>query len=151
VVRRENGGWRTPPDGLARGPDFEDAQILEVKAERPLVYVGALLGFYPREYEGERSWRWMGQTGALRMAATRESVGTLLRLELRAFPRDRRVEWFLAPGETTLTLACPEPAVVANDVLSNADSRRLGLAVGNWRMVLPPSTLLDRMRRAAVY
>jgi len=134
-----------------------------------------LLGFYPREYEGERSWRWMGQTGALRMAATRESVGTLLRLELRAFPRDRRVEWFvdghrrgefevagewrqyelplglLAPGETTLTLACPEPAVVANDVLSNADSRRLGLAVGNWRMVLPPSTLLDRMRRAAVY
>src|SRR4029079_17355292 len=95
VVRRENGGWRTPPDGLARGPDFEDAQILEVKAERPLVYVGALLGFYPREYEGERSWRWMGQTGALRMAATRESVGTLLRLELRAFPRDRRVEWFV--------------------------------------------------------
>ena len=66
-----------------------------MKAERPRAYVSALLGFYPREYEGEATWRWMGQTGALRVVATRESAGTVLELELKAFPRDRRVEWFL--------------------------------------------------------
>ena len=123
------------------------------------MYVRALLGFYPREYEGEATWRWMGQTGALRIAATRASAGTLLELELKAFPRDRHVEWFLngrrlgelevaaewrryelplgplAPGETTLTLACRGPAIVANDVLHNDDARALGLAVGSWRVM----------------
>ena len=163
VVRRDStiGRWlaaNPAPEGLARGPEFEDGWILEVKAERPRVYVSALLGFYPREYDGEATWRWMGQTGALRVVATRESVGTVLELELKAFPRDRRVEWFLdgrrlgevevaaewrryelplgplAPGETTLTLACRGPAIVANDVLHNDDPRALGLAVGSWRI-----------------
>ena len=40
----------------------------------------------------------------------------------------------LAPRETTLTLACREPAIVANDVLHNDDPRALGLAVGSWRL-----------------
>jgi hypothetical protein len=40
----------------------------------------------------------------------------------------------LAPGETTLTLACRGPAIVANDVLHNDDPRALGLAVGSWRI-----------------
>jgi hypothetical protein len=163
VVRRDStiGRWLAAnpvPEGLARGPEFEDGWILEVKAERPRVYVSALLGFYPREYEGEATWRWMGQTGALRLVATRESVGTVLELELKAFPGDRRVEWLLngrrlgevevhaewrryelplgplAPGETTLTLACRGLAIVANDVLHNDDPRALGLAVGSWRI-----------------
>jgi hypothetical protein len=100
----------------------------------------------------------MGQTGALRVVATRESVGTVLELELKAFPGHRRVEWFLdgrrlgelevaaewrryelplgplEAGETTLTLACRWPAIVANDVLHNDDPRALGLAVGSWRI-----------------
>lgn len=163
VVRRDStiGSWlaaNPAPEGLARGPEFEDGWILEVKAEQPRVYVSAWLGFYPREYKGEATWRWMKQTGALRVAATPESVGTLLELELKAFPRYRQVEWFLdgrrlgevevtaewrryqlplgplAPGETTLTLACRGPAMVANDVLHNHDPRALGLAVGNWRI-----------------
>lgn len=160
VVRRDSttGRLRELPEGLARGPEFEDARILQVKAGRPHVYVSALLGFHPREYEGESSWRWMGQTGGLRIAAARESAGTTLRLELKAFPRDRQVEWFLgghrkgeivvsdewrlyelplgplAAGETTLTLACRAPAVVANEILHNDDRRALGLAVGSWRI-----------------
>jgi hypothetical protein len=145
-----------PPEGLARGPKFADGWILEVKAERPRAYVGALLGFYPREYEGKATWRWMGQTGALRVVAARESPGAVLRVELKAFPRDRRVEWLLdgrrlgevevspewrryelalgalASGAATLTLACRLPAVVATDVLHNDDHRALGLAVGSW-------------------
>ena len=162
VVRPDStiGRWlaaHPPPEGLARGPEFEDGWILEVKAERPRVYVSALLGFHPREYDGEATWRWMGQTGALRVAATRESV-TLLELELKAFPRDRHVEWFLngrrlgevevtaewrryelalgplTPGEATLTLACRGAAIVANDLLHNDDPRALGLAVGSWRI-----------------
>jgi hypothetical protein len=166
VVRRDStiGMWllaNPAPEGLARGPEFDDSRILEVTAERPAVYVGALLGFHPREYDGRATWRWMGQTGALRVVATRESEGAVLDLELKAFPRERRIDWFLdgrrlgeleaatdwrwyelplgplVPGETTLTLACPTPAVVADDVLQNGDPRALGLAVGSWRVKVP--------------
>jgi hypothetical protein len=163
VVRRDStaGRWlaaHPPPEGLARGPEFKDGSILEVQAERPRVYVGALVGFHPREYEGEATWRWMGQAGALRIVAALESLGTVLALELKAFPRDRSVEWFLdgrrlgelevavdwrryelplgtlTPGEHTLTLACRTPATVANDVFRNDDPRALALAVGTWRI-----------------
>jgi len=167
VVRRDStiGRWlaaNPAPEGLARGPEFEDAWIFEVKAERPRVYVSAMLGFYPREYyEGEGTWRWMEQTGALRVVVTRESEGTVLELELKAFPRDRHVEWLLdgrrlgevevttewrryeiplhplARGENTLTLACRGPAVVANEILGNGDPRALCLAVGSWRVEKP--------------
>jgi hypothetical protein len=167
VVRRDStiGRWLAAnplPEGLARGPGFEDSWILEVKAERPRAYVSGLRGFYPREYsEGEPSWRWMGQTGTLRVVATEGSTGTVLELDLKAFPGIRHAEWFLngarlgevevaaewrryelplgplAPGETTLTLACRGPAAVANDVLHNDDPRALGLAVGSWRIRAP--------------
>jgi hypothetical protein len=84
-----------------------------------------------------------------------------LDLELKAFPRERRVlflldgrplgelevgtdwRWYALPlrplvaGETTLTLACSTPAIVADDVLQNGDPRALGLAVGNWRIETP--------------
>ena len=177
VVRQDSaiGRWlaaNPPPDaGLARGPEFEDSSILEVKAAPPRAYVSALLGFYPREYEGEATWRWMGHTGALRVVATRESAGSVLELELKAFPRERRVEWLLdgrrlgeldvtpawrryalplgplPPGETTLTLACRGPALAAKDLLHNDDPRALGLAVGRWRIEDVPSGLMDRKER----
>jgi hypothetical protein len=165
VVRRAStmGRWlatRPAPEGLAVGPEFEDSWILEVKAQQPRVYLSGWLGFHPREYEGERTWRWMGQAAALRFVTIRESTETALdlALELKAFPRARQVEWFLngrrlgelevaaewrrydlplgplGPGEMTLTLACRGPAVVANDVLHNDDPRALGLAVGRWRI-----------------
>jgi hypothetical protein len=162
VVRRDSptGAWlagNPAAEGLARGLDFEDSRILEVTAEPPTAYMSALLGFHPREYGGKQTWRWMGQTGALVIVATGQSADAVLDVELKAFPRDRSVEWFvngrsvgeltvaaewrsyelalgpLAPGETTLTLACREPAVVANDILGNGDPRALGLAVRSWR------------------
>jgi hypothetical protein len=163
VVRRDSpiGRWLAvgpAPEGLARGPEFEDGWILAVKAERPRVYVSALRGFFPREYEGPATWRWMGQMGTLQVVTARESVGTVLELEMKAFPRGRRVDVFLdgsrlgevevagewrryelplgtmTPGEITLSLNCREPAIVANDVLHNDDPRALGLAVGSWRI-----------------
>ena len=54
-----------------------------------------MLGFHPREYEGAATWRWMGQTGALRIVATRASAENVLELELKAFPRARRVGWLV--------------------------------------------------------
>jgi hypothetical protein len=99
----------------------------------------------------------MGHTGILRLVATRPSEGTVLEVELKAFPGSRRVEWFLdgrklgalevaaewrryelplgglVPGEATVTLSCDSPAMVANDVLHNGDPRALGLALGSWR------------------
>jgi len=163
VVRRDSatGRWLSTnpaPDGLAHGPEFAESWILVVKAERPQVYVSALLGFHSREYEGTTTWRWMGQTGALRVVATREAAAAVMELDLKAFPRDRSVEMFLdgrrlgevqvagewrryelplgrlAPGDSMLTLACREPAMVADDVLGNGDPRALGLAVGSWRI-----------------
>ena len=144
------------------GAGFEDGRISEVAAgPPPRVYVERLLGFFAREREGAATWRWMGQTGALRLVATEPSAGAALLVELKAFPRDRVVEWHLdgqrrgrlettsawrwytlplgplAPREVTLTLACLEPAVVADDVLHNGDPRALGLAVGQWRISIP--------------
>ena len=87
-----------------------------------------------------------------------EPADVVLELEIKAFPRDRRVEWLLegrplgevevtpgwrrydlrlgtlARGEHTLTLACRAPAEVGHHVLGNGDPRRLALAVGDWRV-----------------
>ena len=147
-----------PAEGLERGPELEDAAVLGVIAVPPPAYVSALIGFYPREYDSKATWRWMGQTGALRLVARREVPATVVELEMRAFPGLRTVEWFvdgrrrgavdvtaewrryelplgaLSPGETMLTLACPTPAVVANDILRNDDPRALGIAVGDWKI-----------------
>jgi hypothetical protein len=168
LVRRDSaiGRWlavNPPPEGLERGPEFDDGSILRVKAEPRRVYVSELRGFYPREYEGNDTWRWMGQTAALRIVATQESMGTVLELELKAFPRDRQVavlldgrrqgdlevagEWRrytlplgrLPAGETTLALACGDAAIVADEVLHNDDRRALALAVGSWMISSGPS------------
>jgi hypothetical protein len=53
--------------------------------------------------------------------------------EVTVGPGWRRYELALGPlghGAHTLTLAASGPAVVADDVLRNGDSRPLGLAVG---------------------
>jgi hypothetical protein len=164
VVRRDSptGRWRAArpaPEGLRAGTEFEDSWILEVNAARPSLYMRELRGFYPREYGQGASWRWMGQTGTLRLVATRTPEGTVLELELKAFPGSRRVEWFLdgrkrgalevdaewrrfelplgalVPGEATVTLSCDSPATVANDVLHNGDPRAVALALGSWRIL----------------
>jgi hypothetical protein len=167
VVRRDSpaGKWmagRPAPEGLTRGPEFEDGWVLVVASEQPGAFVTGLLGFYPREYAGPMTWRWMGQSGSLKVVnAAEPPVTTVLELELQAFPGDRSVdvlldgrrlreldvvaEWRryeipldpLAREEHTLTLACRGPAVIANDVRRNGDLRELCLAVGRWRVEKP--------------
>lgn len=114
------------------------------------------LGFHPREDDGGRSWRWMGQTGAVRITVPDDGADVVLVAELKAFPTIRRVDWLvdgrrmgsmgvvpewqrytlalgrLERGAHTVTLACADPAVVADAVLANGDRRLLALAVGQW-------------------
>jgi hypothetical protein len=167
VVRQDSatGRWmagKTAPEGLARGPEFEDGWVLVVAAEQPRTYVTGMVGFYPREYLGEATWRWMAQSGSLKIVNAADAPATtVLTLDLQAFPGKRRVEWLLdgrplselevaaewrryvvplgllAPGPTTLTLACRGPVVVANEVRGNGDRRPLCLAVGRWRLENP--------------
>ena len=66
-----------------------------MSAAPPRVYVTAMLGFHPREYDAEATWRWMGQTGALRIVVAGESAEIVLELEMKAFPRERRVGWLV--------------------------------------------------------
>ena len=107
----------------------------------------------------------MGQTGGCGLSRPESRQGAVLELELKAFPRDRRVEWFLsarrlggldvggrvAPplwlplgphsnrGTATLTLACRTNRLsLRGDVLHDDDPVRSSLAVGKWRMKYAP-------------
>jgi hypothetical protein len=143
------------PPGLLAGPRFADSAVVEVAPGLSRAHVSGLLGFYPREYEGARTWRWMAQTGAVRILAP-EAADAVLEIELRSFPGERRVSWLLdgrrlgeleatadwrrytlplgrlRAGENTLTFGCVSPATVAADILGNGDPRLLALAVGDW-------------------
>ena len=162
VVRADSasGRWlaaRGTPAGLLAGPRFADSAVLEVAPGLSRTHVSGLLGFYPREYEGARTWRWMAQTGAVRIVAP-EPADAVLEIELRSFPAQRRVSWLLdgrplgvleatadwrrytlplgrlRAGESTVTLGCVSPATVAGDILGNGDPRLLALAVGDWTL-----------------
>ena len=140
---------------LTPGLGFRDAWIFSVNAERPRVFLESWTGFHPREYDAERTWRWMARAGGLRFAGAGDGSETILDIELRSFPAPRLVEWTangrrgelevqpqwrryeirlgpLGPSGFALNLTCPEPAVIAHDVLMNHDPRPLGLAVGGW-------------------
>jgi hypothetical protein len=165
IIRKDTllGSWlaRNPARfaasaGLTPGMGFRTAWILSVNAVRPRVHLENWSGFYPREYEADRTWRWMAGLGTLRFLAMGGQSDATLEMEMRSFPADRRVEWFvdgrrggeievtaewghyqlrlgpLERGRFELTLACVEPAVAARDVLPNHDPRALGLAVGPW-------------------
>lgn len=144
------------PEGLLRGPRFDDAAVFRVAAGPPRPYVALQRGFFAREYKGVLSWRWMSQAATLEIAGPATASGVVLELELRAFPRARRVSWFLdghpqgtldvgiawgrhelplgalGRGRTRLRLVSEEGPVVADQALHNGDRRPLAVAVGRW-------------------
>ena len=167
IIRRNTptGAWlaEDPPrfaasSALQPEVGFKDAWILSVKTGPSSVHLQSWSGFYPREYEAGKTWRWMAGEGTLRFASARGQSDTTLEIEMRSFPASRRVAWSvdgrklgeidvtpqwnryelrlgtLSRGEFSLTLACAEPAAIAHDVLLNHDLRTLGLAVGAWRL-----------------
>lgn len=162
LVRRPSplGEWlaeRPPPAGLEPAGEFEDALLFAVRAAPAGVHLSPAEGFSWREYQGQRSYRWMGEGARLLLVnAAGEPLAGALVLELNAFPGPRALAVRLdgrpiaelalsteprpysidlpelAPGRHVLELETDGPAVVADEVLHNGDQRALAVAVGEW-------------------
>lgn len=146
-----------PPEGLQRAARFADAEVFVVTAPPPIVHTGLMAGFYPREYDTARTWRWMGADASWTVVNRSES--TVLAsgsVEIVAFAGPRRLTIFLDGAEVqTLTVSeqhgtyvvgplslssgshhlafhSAEPPTVADNVLKNGDPRALSFGVGAW-------------------
>jgi hypothetical protein len=145
------------PEGLRAAARFADGRVFAVTAARPAIYTAAMHGFYDREYDGARSWRWMGaeaswtlvNTGAHRVAAS-------LCLEVEAFQHRRTMQVLLdgqivqaltaglerrtyqldpmtiGPGGHRLVFRAVETPVPAVDAAGRGDRRVLSFALGPW-------------------
>ena len=95
----EDGQWfatHTAPDGLLSVANFDDAQLFAITARTPAVYTAGLTGFFPREHDAERTWRWMGKNGTWTIVNTSpQPVVTTLGIELLAFHRARQMDLVL--------------------------------------------------------
>jgi hypothetical protein len=166
IVRRASrvGAWfesRPVPSGLHLVGDFGSALLFDVDAAPAQLEVDLGEGFYAREYDGRRSYRWMGKEASLRVVNRDASSRVAdLRFQLNAFPRPRQVTvsmdgtasrfalevgmepmfqevgpFEFPPGVSTLRIDTDGAATVADDVLHNGDRRALALSVGAVRLV----------------
>jgi hypothetical protein len=144
-------------EGLRSVAHFADSDVLLVTARAPTVYTVAMIGFSPREYDAEHTWRWMGPDAAWTVVnAGAATVATALLVELSAFQRPRRVDFLLdgmrvtalavqidrqvyeigpfpmTPGPHELVLRPAEMATVPSDFIRHGDARPLSIAVGTW-------------------
>jgi hypothetical protein len=162
IVRADDVTWPWTaaggvPDGTRLRERFEDAAVFEVTAPEPRVYVRDMLGFFPREYLPNASWRWMADRGALTVISRRaEPVDVTLDIELASFatPRIADVtvddgpvtklkvqpdfEWHaIGPLRLTVgthTIAFEADATPVSAVTAAArDDRQLSIRVGRWR------------------
>jgi len=162
LIRRDAADARTltdrsEPDGLHLAARFADSRVFEVTAQRPTIYTGTMTGFFAREHDAMRSWRWMGTDAAWTVVNTsaRPIVATL-GLEIASFHRVRHVVLRLdgqpvqmlavepprrvyqigpltmPPGDHELVFHPDEEPTVAGDVINNGDLRPLSFAVGTW-------------------
>jgi hypothetical protein len=144
-------------DGLRVAAEFDDSRVFAVTARSPTIYTEAMRGFYPRERDAERTWRWMGNDAAWTIVNTRaQPVVATLGLELSAFHRARRMELLLdgrhvqtfvvepprrmyqthplavTPGAHELAFRAAEAPTVADEAIGNGDPRALSFAFGAW-------------------
>jgi hypothetical protein len=149
----------TPP-GLVRVARFRDGEVFAVMGPAPPVHTARVIGFYPREYEGERTWRWMGASAAWEVLNSDPRPLTVTaEVELSAFARSRRLSvsldgrqleimdvapprttarlaaFVLTPGRHTLAFEPLEPPTRA----SSRDERPLSVAFGPWRWIVAES------------
>lgn len=142
------------PAGLTSAARFKDGQVFTASAAAATVYTARVNGFYPREYDNERTWLWMGAAATWDVMNT--SAHTLiaaLDVELSAFAGPRRLRvridgdevqtihvaegrsvtrlesLILGPGRHTLTFEPLEPSGRA----TGGDSRTLSFAFGPWQ------------------
>ena len=161
IVRRgiEESPWfddRAPPDGLRVAARFADGRVFAVTAPTPSIYTATMTGFFPREYDAARSWRWMGADAVWTIVntGTRPIVATLgLELSANPFARmdveldgrylqtlvfepSRRVLQLgpltVGPGDHQLGFRATTALTIPDDVAGNGDRRQLSFKLGAW-------------------
>jgi hypothetical protein len=150
---------RPTPPGLRLAARFLDGQVFTVTAPRPAVYMAAMTRFWPREHDGQGTWRWMGANAAWTVVnASGGPVVAALDVELSAFQRPRRLTlifdgraietlaidparrvheagpFAMAPGRHELVFQSADPP--AEGDAGRADPRPLSFAVGAWVWIL---------------
>jgi hypothetical protein len=163
VVRRgtPEARWFARPgasEGLPVVAAFADSEVRAVRERPPLVYTAEMTAFYPREGDGDWTWRWMGPEASWKVVNRSDrSVVAALDVEITAFHGARRLKLLLDGGEVqTLVVAEPrrtsrigplalppgrhllafapaDPPTVAADLLGNGDRRPLSVRFGTWR------------------
>jgi hypothetical protein len=145
-----------PPAGFSLAARFANGRVFAVTAPTPAVYTATMTGFFPREYDGSRSWRWMGARGEWTIVntGTRPIVATL-GLELSANPAERmdvrldgrhlqtldvapsRRTYQVGPltiglGPHQLAFHATTAPAVPDDIGGNGDRRPLSFELGRW-------------------
>lgn len=98
------------PDGTQAVAASPEAWVFGVSAPTPALYITDLTGFYPREYLGAVSWRWMGSRGSLTVVnVTNGAVSAALDIDLESFDRERRLSIDLDGSPLLTIVAGPTP------------------------------------------
>ncbi len=162
LVRQDNREGRAfferpAPSGLRLAARFRGAQIFAVSAAAPSIYTAAMTCFWPREHDGQRTWRWMGEAATWTVVNTAgRPVVARLAVEVSAFDHPRRLDLAFDGQKMQTLVVAPErriyeagpftvtpgrhepgfralaPPAAASDVGSSGDPRRLSYAVGEW-------------------
>ena len=145
------------PAGLVSVARFRDGEVFAVTGPAATVHTTRVRGFYPREYDGERTWQWMGGPAAWEVLnSDRRTLSVSAEVELSAFDRPRRLSvsldgrqieivevapprrvarlapFVLTPGHHTVAFEPIEPPARA----SARDERLLSIAFGTWRWIV---------------
>lgn len=146
-----------PPGGLRVAARFSDGRVFAVTEGTPAVYTAAMTGFYSREHDGARSWRWMGADASWTVVNTgARAVTATLCLEMEAFHHARELQVLvdghilqmlvadpqrrvyqlepmtIGPGDHRLLFRAAAAPVPALDAAGLGDRRRLSFAIGPW-------------------
>ncbi|MEO8484268.1 MAG: hypothetical protein ABI634_18810 [Acidobacteriota bacterium] len=162
IIQRNSaaGRWfatRPAVDGLGPAVRFREAEVFQVVAPPPSVYTADFTTFYPREYDADRTWRWMGPEASWRvMNRTTRPVQASLDVDVMAFHHARALTMLLdgealrtltieprrqihhigpltlTPGYHQLVFQPAAAPTVADDLLGNGDERPLSFAIGTW-------------------
>jgi hypothetical protein len=142
-----------PPNGLRVAARFSDGRVFAVTEAAPEIYTAAMTGFYTREHDGARSWRWMGADASWTVVNTVERpIAASLCLEVEAFQHPRTLQVLLdghgvqtlvadperrmyqlgsmtiGPGEHRLVFRAADAVIPAG----RGDPRVLSFAIGPW-------------------
>lgn len=134
-----------------------DGDVLAVTPREPVVYTQQATGFWPREHDDEKSWRWMGADASWTIVTPASRPSVTLEVDLNAFhvprplsvrldgahqqtldidpgPRTYRIGPFaLAAGYHLLSFHSSAPPTPADEVLGNGDPRALSFSVSAWK------------------